>query len=317
MATIATLDTIEDASARKDQQGWHVTRRAVVTGLDADVSAQARMVQAATVVGIPQYGDFAPGIPAPFVSVVASIDAAPLSTTSATVTISYEPIGLAGLTETSIDEVVGTGTPGGARISIRTALQSVTTNKDQDGNRIVLKHTRYRWKETLEIPLPPGQAGPPTLIHRQGDLRPQVGEVQTFIPVVVLTFRRREPTNPRAKAMNFIGRVDPDTIFGDPSRSWMCTRLDGESTDGDQTWPVVYEFTRAVEPKGPIIIDGVHQPSSGWDPVVSIYDYEHNTFFEDPVPELPVPTDGIIGIKQIKLALEADFEDLNLLVPNE
>jgi len=298
MPTVHQLDTIEDASARKDQQGWHVVRKAVVIGLDSDVSVQARMVQAATVVGIPQYGEFAQGIPAPFVSVVASIDATPLSNTSATVLISYEPIGLSGITDTQIDENVGTLTPGGARISVRTALQQVTTNKDENGNLIELQHTAYRWKDGETLPAN----------TEVGDLKIQVGEIQMFIPVVVLTFERRERKNPRGKAMFFIGHVDPDNVFNDPPRSWMCTRLDGTSIDGTQSYQVTYEFTRSVELVG---IDGT--PTSGWDTIVSVYDYENNTFFANPSP---VGGD-VVGIRQIRRAPEANFEELNLLLPQE
>jgi hypothetical protein len=307
--SIATLDTIEDASARKDQQGWHVVRKAVVVGLDADASVQARMVQAATVVGIPQYGEFAQGIPAPFVSVVASIEATPLSNTSATVTINYEPIGLGGLTETAIDENAGTNIPGGARISVRTALQQVTTNKDEDGNQIVLWHAESTYDKDVEGPIPP--AGGPPVLHRKGEAKPQVGEIQMFIPTVVLTFERRERKNPREKAMRFVGRVDPDNVFGDPPRSWMCTRLDGVSIDGTSSYQVTYEFTRSVEEQG---ID--RQPTSGWDTIVAAYDHENNTFFVHPLPE-PDPPDPtvLVGIRQIKRPLEANFEDLNLIVP--
>lgn len=310
-ASIITLDKLEDASVWRDQQGYHATRKAVVKGLD-NALGNRRLADALAVTGMPQWGNKLDGIPYPYVSVVSSITATPLANTSADVLITYEPIGLGGLTDTLIGDTVRSDVLGGARITIRTALQQVTTNRDETGRMIVLKHTKLRWKEDLPKRTPAGVIIPGEFEHRVGELQPQIGEVQRFIPVTVLTFVRRENRDPRAKSMNFVGHVDPDTIFGDPERSWMCTLMVGDTTDGTQSYTVTYEFTRSVELVG---IDG--RPTSGWDSVVSVYDHDNNTFFDNPQPAPPNPDPtAIIGIRQLHHAPEAQFEDLNLFIPD-
>ena len=309
-AEILTLDAISDASIWRDQQGYHGTRKAIVKTLDNAVG-HLRMADALAVSGMPQYGEPLIGVPYPFYSVVASVTATPLSTTAAEVSISYEPIGIAGVTDTQVGEAVGADTMGGGRVSIRTGLQQVTRNTDPDGKMIILRHNALRYKADV-MGRDPANLDNEMILHHAGALIEQVGEVQDFIPIVVLVFERREPRDPRAKAMRFVGHVDPARIFGDPSRSWKCTRMDGVSTDGKQSYLVTYEFQRSVEERG---LPPHHEPTSGWDPIVSVYDHENNTFFADPVSENEAPADGVVGIRQLKYAPEADFEELQLRIP--
>lgn len=302
-ASIVTLDTIEDASAWQDRSGWHGTQRAIVKGLD-DLTGLERRIAAATVDGIPVVGVDTMPVPSPFVSICSSVRAVPLSKTAAEVFIAYEPPGDTILEDEPPSE---TSKP---RFSVRTSLQPVSSNTDENGNLIILQHENLIYKEDILKFLPAVLAGPREVSHAAGTRIKQVGEIQKYIPVVVFVFERREPSSPRHKSQQYIGKVHFRSIFGDPFRSWMCTRLDGLPNNDGLSYLTTYEFTRAVEDKG---IDG--RPTSGWDPIVSVYDHERNTFFDNPVkfiPGRPLPTDGIIGQRQIRDAETADFTLLNL-----
>lgn len=284
MAEINTTDTIDNTTLTGDHAGFHAVRKIIVTGL-TNAQGHLRMYDATQVTGMPKYGDQLAGIPGPIV--VSGISAIGMSTTSAEVTVTYDPIGIPGLTQIDVSETVGADKPGGARLTITTGIQQVTTNRMPDGkSMIVLKHDFGAPRGVVEQP----------------------GTVQRFIPTTKLIFVRREPKSALVKVDDYRGRVDESWILGAPPRSWMCTRLNqdrivGGTVDGKEQYEVAYEFDKATDiwPPGP----GAKEVG-GWDSVVVFVDPETN----EPILE-PVVGEGI---KLLKYPRTARFAALNLLI---
>lgn len=302
-ASIITLDRIDEGTVTQDRSGYHATRKAVVKSLDNAIG-QLRTIDALAVAGIPQLGDRLDGVPSPFVSVVSSRSTTALSTTAMEVLIQYDP------PDDIVSDDPEPSETGPSRLSVRTSLEQVTSNKDADGLQITLEHNALRYKETQL-----DGDGNAIAFREQGDLIRQVGEIQETIPTTVITYERMEPRDPRAKAQRYVGHVDPSHLFGDPPRSWMCTRLDGvpsgpRQVDGNFNYLATYEFQRSVEPKGlpPDLL-----PTSGWDPIVATFDHDNNTFFNDQTVD--PPEDGANpSIRQIVKKPEADFRALRLFI---
>ena len=55
-------------------------------------------------------------------------------------------------------------------------------------------------------------------------------------------YTRLETNDPAEKQKQVIDTVNRAGIWGADSRFWLCTRLDGETSDNGQTWTVDYEF---------------------------------------------------------------------------
>jgi hypothetical protein len=70
----------------------------------------------------------------------------------------------------------------------------------------------------------------------------QVQRAQISRPSVVLRVSRMEKGSPDGKARLYVGTVNSKPIGFDPARSWLCTRIDGTSNDGGETYKVSYEF---------------------------------------------------------------------------
>ena len=94
-------------------------------------------------------------------------------------------------------------------------------------------------------------------------------EVQTQIarinfPVLVLGATRKEPTNPADKAATYVNTVNSIPIWGEAARRWLCTRLEGTSDDGGDSFDVTYEFQRS-----PLLRYGpnITESYSGWENV--------------------------------------------------
>jgi hypothetical protein len=102
-------------------------------------------------------------------------------------------------------------------------------------------------------------------------------------------FSRREGFSPAFKSRNFVGRTNSGTWGGDPPGSWLCTRIEGVSDDGGQTFNVTYEFQYNIDT---------------WLATVVFID-----------PDTGRPPENLIegeGLKQVQVYPRVDFNLLNL-----
>lgn len=154
-----------------------------------------------------------------------------------------------------------------------TSLVTVATNKHQAG--------------------PTGVRGLAILVNwptplsnqQEGDVAPTQGaSVQYMQPVSGLRFTRRERTRPDARARLFVGKLNSEPVSGDPAGMWMCTRLDGVTDDGGESYGVTYEFQRAPSDDGWFGFAFYTDPATGQLPEFR--------FVVGP----PAPTDGITTV---------------------
>ncbi len=159
-------------------------------------------------------------------------------------------------------------------IFVSASLQEVETRFDRNGNQIVLQR----------------DVG--------GTIENQPGTATVQIPLVIYGVERRETGNPSALAKAHIGRVNSAPIWGEDARRWLCTRLDGVSTDFGSTYTVNYEFQRSERLR--------YAPTgfySSWD-VLLVFEDDEGRPIENPV----------FGesMKRIEVVGESDFSVLGL-----
>jgi hypothetical protein len=113
--------------------------------------------------------------------------------------------------------------------------------------------------------------------------------LQKQVPQSVLNLQRHESENPLQKSLVFVGKVNSETFFFGSPRKWLCTRIEGRSDNGGQSYDVTYTFLFNPE---------------RWDV---------RTVFID--PDTGFPPDGVrigAGIETFEIYRQANFNDLNL-----
>lgn len=70
----------------------------------------------------------------------------------------------------------------------------------------------------------------------------QTGHISAQKPQTTVTFKRRELEAPDLIAQNFTGKVNGAQFLGLGPDHILCTKIEGSSTDGGQTFDVTYEF---------------------------------------------------------------------------
>lgn len=269
MATVS--DLIAGASVAIGSDGVSVHRAFIVDGLSGN--ADKRLFDATQHSDIPRRGQAHPSIPGVRADTITAVPCEN-SDTKALVTVEYKQVG---------GEWGEADETQPAQISVGATVQEEETNKDIDGNQIIIYYT--------------------TMTETAGEIvtaeKPsQTGTIQMQVPHVVFRFVRREASDPSEKARLFVGTVNSTTFRNDPERWWMCTRLDGESADGGVTYTVTYEFQR--------------NPST-WAPTVAWVDPD--------TQQIPTDIDGNIahddfsehnGIRRVEVYPEMDFGALNL-----
>lgn len=246
----------EDASA-----GYSVERVFMVSGVSG--AAHARGYNALNAPGVPRLFEGHPSIPSLFCS---QRTATPMGDSSDRfrVTCRYKLPDFAILQP---DE----SAPG--LISVGGGLSQVATQKDVDGNAISVTYTY------------PDDHGDKTLAGRSYT---QGGEVGLMVPVTVLRETRRESVNPNFKARAYVGRVNSFPIWNGAARTYLCTRIEGESRDGGESYEVAYEFQYKPE---------------GWDASVVFRDLKTNR---------PIPNPDAEALKTVPIYAGIDFGGLNL-----
>lgn len=183
--------------------------------------------------------------------------------------------------------------PGGAAqidqgtIEVGASTSMVTTKLDASGEVMEVSHQTL--SEEWPTDAQGNQVEGPPVITLKEVIQPVTAEVTR--PSTVLRMRRLEKGSPDAKSRSNVGRVNSLPIGGDPANTWLCTRIDGVSNDGGDTYIVAYEFQRNED---------------GW-------------FFEadwiDPETGAPVPEEDInTGRETIAFDVyrKADFRQLSI-----
>ena len=247
--------------------GAEVTERYLVSGLTG--SSRARGWNALNDPGVPVQGQSHPIVPNVFV-LNKSIEV--IDPEIVKVSVNY---GVPRPEDSQPGENQGQNNQGVIRVG--STVQSLVTQKDKDGNDLFVS---IDIEETDED-------GIVTTTNAK-----QLGEVEIQIPRMVLSLDRKENGTPGALARTYVGAVNVSPIWGDPERTWLCSRIEGVSNDGGRTYNVTYEF--------------VLNPD-GWDAGIVFIDSETDR------PHEQVRTSGNInGFKQFRINKERNFSPLNL-----
>ncbi|MGH9892754.1 MAG: hypothetical protein ACREA0_12345, partial [bacterium] len=166
------------------------------------------------------------------------------------------------------------GAPAAGVVRVGSTVQSTTTQKDRFRTPISVTHTFPVSHEDAEF---------------AGRKITQGVDVDVSVPQLVVSETRRESSTPIFKARSFVGTVNSGSIWSGAPRTYLCTRIDGQTNDNGLTYEVAYEFQ--------------YNPQT-WDATV---------VFRDPVTQRPVdkPVDGQ-GIKTVTIYEERDFGQLGL-----
>lgn len=259
------IDVIEGGALTETEDGYEATRIAIVSGLSGNPSAL--LYNAMNSGGVPAFSEPHPTIPLlRCVSRSAQLQA---GNDIAHITLVYK-------IPKPQQQPPGPTGPGGAPgvVRIGSTVQSTTTQKDRFRAPISCTHTFPATYEDAEF---------------AGRKITQGVDVDVSVPQLVVSETRRESVTPIHKARQFVGTVNAGTIWSGAPRTYLCTRIDGQTNDNGLTYEVAYEFQ--------------YNPQT-WDATV---------VFRDPVTQRPVdaPVDGE-GIKTVTIYEERDFGQLGL-----
>lgn len=205
MGTVSKSDMIQGSRVRRSADGWEAVRTFAVTALTGD--PDARLYDAATSTGIPDYGDAHPEITG--IQVV-DIEAAPIvdNDTQAIVTVFYRK-------PTPVDRADPTNDDETPIRSISASLVEKISNRDNTG----------------------------TLVTVTDGSDVQVAQFSVQRPVMVLTFERRETNFPKARALAYVGMLNSSTFDTDfAAKTLLMTNISAETRDNGDTWYVRYEM---------------------------------------------------------------------------
>ncbi|GMV81500.1 MAG: hypothetical protein AMXMBFR7_26840 [Planctomycetota bacterium] len=256
-------DLVEESSLEEGSEGYTCTRAFMVSGLTGD--ADRKLFSALEADGIPRRGDFHPSIPN-LVAVGRSTDAIDVGTIKVRVT--YKPYNAS----TVINEVAP------PKVSMGATVQDLETYKDHTGATMYVYYTST----------PVNGA---SVYDKTKDSGKATGKVNRSYPMPVARLTRRERKNPLDLALQYVGRVNLLAFRGGAARTWLITRIEGDSEDGGESFTNTYELA--------------YNPST-WDATVIFADKETGE-----IPNAPEPSEGN-GIATFQIYPAVDFDPLNL-----
>ena len=218
MATVVG-DTIDmhEVTVSADR-GWEMTRMAIVTGLSG--SGYQRVISAMIDAGIPNIGDVISGLNYPYM-ILRSIRGVPLTNGDVKLTLYYSE-------RATVEPVTGEA----AQISVGSMVSQIETNKDAADADISVEYTypegytkRTEWAE---------------LTHTQGGMVSKLVPQRTY--TVVKRFAYTTADNVETIDDTYTGKVNSDTWRGYSAKTWLCTGIQGQSNDGQQTYVVTATF---------------------------------------------------------------------------
>jgi len=211
-ATIEQSDTIKGASLRTSADMIMLSRRFVVRSVGG--SAENRLINADQAPNVPRVGDAYPVITDPRIFVIDK-DTKPLNSENTQFEVScfYQPA-------TSDNQPPDDNGP--AVLTIGGSVQSVQTTNNFDGTPIVLERINQE--------------------NEKDNLPAQPGTITKQIPIFTLIFERHEQNDPTERARKFLANKNLTTFRGFDEGKVLCTRLQGRTENGGQSYQVLYEF---------------------------------------------------------------------------
>ena len=260
-------DLIDGTSIEESLSGGYTASRAfLVTGVDG--SASARMYNAINATGIPQAGESHPVLTA-LQCTSRNVESANGDNTQFKVTCKYT--------------IVNYPEDDKAQVSVGSVTQADQTTYDVTGAEIKVGPFNYN-EGNVQI----------TMVE-------QAGVVTRMYPQRTVTFQRRLTDMAQLVRENatYVGKInssdfniDPNAGAYIPANEALCTKIQGQSTDGGRTFSVTYEFQVGNE--------------FGWKAMVCYIDPETN------LPHKKA-TEANIGKKKIDLYKTANFNQLGLV----
>lgn len=197
----------------RDSAGLHATAQVKVSGVTGP--AATRISSAVNTRGLPVYASSYPGEPSLILDL---IRASPYPGDTSTFVIEYSW----NTPQSGDTNIIPTGDTAIPTLEIGTSLQSIRTDKDADGQQMVVEQTF-------------GTGADAKVVR-------QVVEVDDDEALIYLRYTRKETQNPKEKAKRFKNKVNSTPMETDAARTWLCKGISGTLTDGGLYWLVVYEF---------------------------------------------------------------------------
>ncbi len=266
MAVVKFL--VAESSASIGEGGVEVVDQYLVSGLTGPVSARAWLATQQS--GIPRYGDRHPAIAGISADSV-SCRAEDTETFRVTVTSRRPQVSVAsGSSETEVDEQdFGT-------LEFFYLTRDVETQFDAKGSQITVSHTFDSTDAEF---------------GRDGLTFTQAGTVQIQTWQQGIRFSRRESKSPADLQGVYGMRLNSSRWNGYDEKTVMCIGIDGDTSDGGQTWTVNYAF----------MLD----PFLRWKKSVIFSDEKRGG---DPPPNLKKG----VGFKTVDVYQTIDFSGLNI-----
>ncbi len=245
-------DVLALSGASNSGQGLVAKRGFIVTDIGGTPELKIAIILALE--GIPKLGE-----PHPTLSRLActSQDISFIDSEKAQVSIGYEipkfergdlPAGSAGqLSEPGEAESGGASASPGASgtIEVSSTGSEIEVTTDRAGGEMIVSHNVLTEVAVVD------EAGNPIIAAGSANILgtelktisvEQKLTAQITVPQPILRIVRMQKGSPDQTARLFVGRVNSSFIGDDPPLSWMCTRIDGVSSDGGETYRVTFEF---------------------------------------------------------------------------
>ncbi len=219
MSTTIKIDIIEGTTMRETQTGFELQRIARVSGLSGDASQ--RMFEALNADGMPRRLDSHPTVGGMRCDErAASVEQT--SGTTARVTLTYRTV-LLNSAQPKDPEVGDIPV-----LSYGTSLTTTTTQLDYAGATMALKYV-------------PSQKEIDNGEMIAGDY-PVLGTASVQVPQTFLRYKKRDTTDASGLSLTYVGTTNATPIFGKPAGTWLCSAINGETTDGGKTFVNTFEF---------------------------------------------------------------------------
>jgi hypothetical protein len=285
MAITLYSDIIEGSGLEHTADGFKVTRIFILDGCTG--GPDAVLYQAISSPFVPPRGQFHPTIPGLALS---TRRCAPIqnSPSQCMVTLVYEQINWRLIADES--------KPG--ECTIGGTVQSISTNVDYFGNPIVVFYN---------------SVDPTT---NATTVKYQSGTINVNMPQLICRMSRKEPQNPLQKAKQFLNKFNSAPFLGDDPQMWLCTRIEGTTQDGGETFLVNYEFQ--LNPGGWLATAVYQDPTNGGQvPADADINIIVNPINIPTMSIQPSPYTSGNGVAQFIVYGGADFNALNLIGTKE
>lgn len=227
MAITVELDAMDGMSAVLTENGWEITRPAMVYGLTGTKSSKMiNAVNSAEVIaaGMPEIYDSHPDKSS---AKLREIRPSIIDTDTVKCTLIYR---------TNSPLIIPPSTE--AVITVGASVQQIETNKDRNDADLSVSHT-YTADEILKFgPFDPALPTPVV----------QGGTVSVFKPQTSYEYSRKQNYSPASDSIDFVGKVNSGTWKGGAAKTWLCTGIVGRSNDNGDTYDVNYSFQ--YQPEG-------------------------------------------------------------------